>query len=178
MIEVICGPMFARKSEEERYRVERRVYARKHVWMLRPALDTRPEVSTHGGHVLKPGPYLKIEREVKGDTVPPHAPIRTALAVFTEAQFFGEDVIHWVKDHAERNIDVLVTCLDRDYKGQPFGAIKELLFIADKVVKLTAVCMKCGKDATRTQRLVSVTDQILVGEAETYESRCAACHRP
>ena len=59
----------------------------------------------------------------------------------------------------------------------------ELLCLADKVDKLTAVCMKCGADnATRTQRLIngSPADKnsplIMIGGDETYEARCLKCY--
>lgn len=178
MITLICGPMFARKSEKEREIVERYIYRRRHVYLFRPELDTRPEVSTHGGAVLRSGKYLTISRVMRGELLYPKAPDGTSLVVFTEAQFFGDDLIHWVNEHDRRGVDVLVTCLDRDSKGEPFGPIKELLFVADRVRKQTAVCVRCGRNATRSQRIVDVDDQILIGAAEAYEARCARCHRP
>lgn len=176
MIHVICGPMFARKSEHEREIVENYTYRKRHVWLLRPERDTRPEVSTHGGFVLKSGPFLEIAREVRGSRYYPRAPAGTALVVFTEAQLFDDGLIHWVKAHDALGIDVLVTCLDRDYRGEAFGEIKELLFVAHKVTKRTAVCVRCGLDATRTQRIVKSDDLILIGAGESYEARCERCH--
>ena len=52
-----------------------------------------------------------------------------------------------------------------------------LLAIAEKVTKLTAICMKSGKPATRTQRLINdqpanINDPIvLIGAKESYEAR-------
>jgi len=53
-----------------------------------------------------------------------------------------------------------------------------LLAIADKVTKVSAVCMKCGADATRSQRLVNNTEQVMVGANGTYEARCRRCWTP
>jgi thymidine kinase len=53
------------------------------------------------------------------------------------------------------------------------------------VTKLTAICVKCGGEATRTQRMrsgqpASVSDELIViggmGGDDTYEARCRACH--
>ena len=176
MIRVICGPMFARKSEAQREIVERYLYRRRHVHLFRPDTDTRPEVATHGGAMLVPGKYLKIEKVPTGAS--PVVSANTKLVVFDEAQFFGDALIHWVKEYDAARFNVLVSCLDRDSNGDPFGAIKELLFIADIVNKRHAVCVRCGRNATRTQRIVERTGLILIGEADKYEARCAACHHP
>ena len=62
--------------------------------------------------------------------------------------------------------------LDLDSKGNPFGSMPYLLALADKVTKVAAVCMWCGEDATRSQRVVDSTEQVLVGAADSYEARC------
>ena len=76
----------------------------------------------------------------------------------------------------------MVAGLDKDFRGEPFGVLPELLTRAEFVTKLTAVCAKCGAPATRTQRLVdgspaSFEDPIvLVGAVDHYEPRCRHCH--
>ena len=53
-----------------------------------------------------------------------------------------------------------------------------MIALADRVDKLLAVCRKCGSDfASRTQRTVQSSEQILVGDAE-YEARCIDCFEP
>lgn len=58
----------------------------------------------------------------------------------------------------------------------------ELLARAEFVEKLSAVCVRCGAPATRTQRLVDGRPAryddpvVLVGASERYEARCRACH--
>jgi thymidine kinase len=56
---------------------------------------------------------------------------------------------------------------------------------ADEVTKLTAICVVCGNEATRSQRLrngqpAGANDELIVigGMAgdDTYEARCRACH--
>lgn len=56
---------------------------------------------------------------------------------------------------ADKGIRVIVAGLDKDFRGEPFGVMPQLLTRAEFVTKLTAVCTKCGAPATRTQRLVN-----------------------
>ena len=54
--------------------------------------------------------------------------------------------------------------------------------ISESVTKLTAICNVCGGEATKTQRIIDGKPAyyddpiILVGEKESYESRCRCCH--
>ena len=77
---------------------------------------------------------------------------------------------------------MIVAGLDLNFRGEPFGAMPELLAIAEYVDKLHAICMVCGKPATRTQRLVNGKPAdykdplILIGAKESYEARCRQHH--
>jgi thymidine kinase len=83
---------------------------------------------------------------------------------------------------AERGMRVIVAGLDTDFRGEPFGPMPLLLAQAEKVEKLRAICVVCGQEASRTQRLIdgrpaSFEDPvILVGAKEVYEARCRTCH--
>lgn len=176
MINVITGPMFAGKSELLHDVVLSACRRGEQVYLLRPELDTRPALTTHSGKVLE-HERLLVEREVGGALLYPSAPASSDVVVFDEAQFFDEAVVHWVNAHDARGLRVYVVGLDRDFRGDPFGAMKELIFNADYVTKLAATC-RCGARATRTQRLVADARTVLVGAAEAYEPRCARCHVP
>lgn len=100
-----------------------------------------------------------------------------------EAQFFDDGIVDVVNQLAERGLRVIVTGLDTDFRGEPFGCMPFMTAKADKVDKLTAICVVCGEPATRTQRLVggkpAKYDEpiVVVGAAEMYEARCRHCHR-
>ena len=78
--------------------------------------------------------------------------------------------------------EVVATGLDMDFRGEPFGPMPRLLAGADEVVKLRAICARCGRDASRSQRLINgrpapvSAPTILVGAEESYEARCRHCH--
>src|SRR5207248_6582399 len=82
----------------------------------------------------------------------------------------------------DRGKEVILAGLDQDFRREPFGPMGALLAIADEVVKLRAICMRCGRLASHTQRIIdgkpaSWNDPIvLIGATESYEARCRACH--
>jgi thymidine kinase len=59
----------------------------------------------------------------------------------------------------------------------------QLMAVGEKVDKLSAICMVCGDDACRNQRLIDGrpapydSPVILVGGSDAYEARCRHCHR-
>ena len=104
------------------------------------------------------------------------------MVAIDEIQFFDEDVLLVCDYLARKGLRVMAAGLDTDFRAEPFGVMPRLITDAEFVTKLTAVCMKCGAPATRTQRLVNgkpaqYSDPIImVGAAEAYEARCRHCH--
>ncbi|MCK9289916.1 MAG: thymidine kinase, partial [Acholeplasmataceae bacterium] len=102
--------------------------------------------------------------------------------VIDEAQFFDQEIVKVVEYLADQGIRVIIGGLDRNFRGEPFGAMPELLALAEYVTKLTAICVISGKPATRTQRLIngkpaSYHDPLVViGGEESYEPRARTCH--
>jgi len=72
--------------------------------------------------------------------------------------------------------------LDTDFRGEPFGSMPSLMAEAEYVSKLHAICMTCGDEASRTQRLVNGKPAryddpvVIVGASELYEARCRLHH--
>ncbi|MDQ5841426.1 MAG: thymidine kinase, partial [Chloroflexota bacterium] len=99
-------------------------------------------------------------------------------------QFFDDRLPEVVERLADLGKQVLVTGLDTDFRGIPFGPMPRLMALADQVTKLTAICMVCGEPATRTQRLIDGlpapvdSPLIMVGGMgdEKYEARCRLHH--
>lgn len=70
---------------------------------------------------------------------------------------------------------VIIAALDGDFLRRPFGRILELVPLAEKVDKLTAVCSSCFGEAAFTHRTVASTDLELIGGAEAYVPHCRTC---
>ena len=59
---------------------------------------------------------------------------------------------------------------------QAFGSILNLVPLAESVVKLTAVCMECFREAAYTKRLGLEKEVEVIGGADKYHSVCRLCY--
>jgi thymidine kinase len=109
------------------------------------------------------------------------------LVGIDEAEFFVPEVVDAVEALRRSGRHVIVTGLNLDFAGRPFGSMPDLMARADEVTMLTAICVICGETATRTQRLVNgrpaaIDDPLVViggmddAAVETYEARCNRHH--
>jgi thymidine kinase len=176
-LEVVCGPMFSGKSEELMRRLRRAEIAGQRTLMVKPRIDDRYDVThvvSHSGARLR-----AVAAESAADLV------RLAdgheVVGIDEVQFFDEGVVAAIETLVQRSVRVVAAGLDTDFRHEPFGAMPQLLCLAEFVDKLQAVCHRCGAPATRTQRLVGGRpapfggETIQVGALDAYEARCAAC---
>lgn len=178
--ELITGPMSCGKTEELLRRLRRAIIAKKKVKVISPEIDTRTQgdyIESRNGlwlDAVKVRNAAQILSVVKNDD---------EMVAIDELNFFDEHIVKVVKRLMESGKKVIGTGLDLDFKAEPFGYMPELLCMATSVVKLYAVCMKCGCEyATRTQRLVDgkpadkSSPLIMIGGDETYEARCIKCY--
>lgn len=178
-IEVISGCMFAGKTEELIRRIKVLEFAKKNVLVFKPALDNRysdTKVVSHGGSTVD---SIVVEN---ARAILDFVQDDTDVVAIDEVQFFDNDIMLVCDYLAKKGVRVMAAGLDTDFRAEPFGVMPQLITDAEFVTKLTAVCMKCGAPATRTQRLVngkpaSYHDPIImVGASEAYEARCRHCH--
>ena len=179
-IEVITGPMFAGKTEELLRRVKRLEYAKKNIIVFKPVIDGRyakNEVVSHNNNRTQ---SINIS---KGRDMLLHIQSNTQVIAVDEVQFLDAETVEILDYLAEQGKRVIVSGLDTDFRGEPFGFMGRLVTIAEFVTKLTAVCVKCSAPATRTQRMVNgkpakfMDPIVLIGASEAYEARCRHCHR-
>jgi thymidine kinase len=179
-VEVICGSMFSGKTEELIRRVRRAQIAKQKVQVFKPSLDDRyalEKVTSHNGMGLD-ATLITEAGEILGLVEPD-----TAVVAIDEVQFFDWTIAEVCNNLAENGKRVIVTGLDMDFRGEPFGPMPLLMAEAERVDKLSAICVVCGVPASRTQRLIdgqpaSYDDPvIMVGASEVYEARCRHCHQ-
>lgn len=179
-IEVVCGPMYSGKSEELIRRVKRARIGNLKVQVFKPAIDNRYDdeaVVSHCGDRVG-GVAVSSSREIlellEDDT---------KVVAIDEVQFFDEELIGVVSELANEHRRIICAGLDTDFRGEPFGIMPKLMAISEFVDKITAICMKCGNPATRTQRLINEMPAnyedpiVLIGATESYEARCRNCHQ-
>jgi thymidine kinase len=179
-IEVICGSMFSGKTEELIRRVRRAQIARQQVQVFKPALDDRygiEHVTSHNGMNVE---AVSVDR---ADDILDLIEPTTRVVAIDEAQFFDEAICAVCDTLTERGMRVVVAGLDMDFRGEPFGPMPLLLAQAEKVDKLRAICVVCGREASRTQRLINGQPAdfedpvIMIGAKEAYQARCRHCHQ-
>ena len=176
---LITGSMFSGKTEELIRRVRCTLYAHRSAQVFKHTIDTRSENAEIRSHNGVPHKALAVStsEELLGKVEE-----TTDVVAIEEAQFFDEGIIEVCRRLADAGDEVIAAGLDMDFKGEPFGPMPRLLAEADEVVKLRAICARCGRDASRSQRLINgrpapvSAPTILVGAVESYEARCRHCH--
>ena len=172
-VEVVCGSMFSGKTEELIRRMKSAQFAQQKVEIFKPAIDTRysdDDVVTHEGVSIHSTPVdnsssillLGNECDVIG---------------IDEAQFFDDHLVEVCNELAERGVRVIVAGLDMDFRGVPFGPMPALCAIADDVMKVHAICVRCGAQAYVSHRKVQDEKRVLLGEVNEYEPLCRVCYQ-
>ena len=96
-----------------------------------------------------------------------------------ELQFFPNDpseVVEIFNKLMAMNITIVVSGLDMDYKTRPFEIIKEIMPLADELIKHHAICASCGEDAWASYRKSSDDSRIQIGAQNLYEPLCRSCY--
>jgi len=178
-IELICGSMFSGKTEELIRRLRRAVIAKQQVEVFKPRVDDRyhgTRVTSHNG--------LDFEAHAvdKAAQIATLLSPETTVVAIDEVQFFDDGIVELCEMLADSGRRVICAGLDTDFRGVPFGPMPILLARAEHVDKLHAICVCCGEEASRTQRLIDGVPAayddpvVLVGADEVYEARCRQCH--
>ena len=187
-LEMIVGPMRSNKTAELLRRIEtRRQYAKQHVMLLKPSADTK---STNGlvesrnqngcgkmdavefpsGDPWVVLPLLADEEQRIGK--------RVECIAIDEGQFV-QDLFLFTKRLLESGHDVMVSGLELDFRGLPFGEMLDLSWLvrmfAGNVTELVAYC-SCGARALYPQRLIDGKpahyDSPIIMAGDFYEPRC------
>lgn len=66
--------------------------------------------------------------------------------------------MEYAEQWANNGKHILVSALDATFQRKPFSNVLELIPLAERVIKLTAVCSDCHSSASFTRRLTAETD--------------------
>ncbi len=178
ILEVITGPMFSGKSEELIRRLRRARIARQRVLCFKPDIDLRyhkTHVASHSAQTHEACPVASVE-ELRAILMPQLSELD--VIGIDEVQFLSPEIIPLASELIASGKRVLAAGLDMTFTAEPFGPVPALMAMADKVTKLSAVCMVCGQSAIHTQRLGQSQQLVVVGAAGLYEARCRAHFTP
>lgn len=196
LITVITGPMYSGKTLLLLHKIAAAESTKRNVEVFKPKVDTRfgsyVQTRLGGKHeAISVDTMYEIVYRVEAMEIKPD------LVAIDEVQFFSDDNNVSVKDGvlylAEHGIEVAISGLPLDYRGEPFGHMGELITLATIHQKTNASCTQtinngtgrmCSADAQCTQRLIdgeaaSYYDQTVIidqpgSKSEvTYTARCA-----
>jgi thymidine kinase len=177
-LEVVCGSMFSGKSEELIRRLKRAKIAKKKVIVFKHSFDDRTTLAHVASHDGNRFDAIAVESALQ---ITEKTPIDADIVGIDEAQFFSHELINVVLDLVDDGKTVIIAGLNLDHRAVPFGPMPTLMSMADKVTKLSAICITCGQDAYFTQRIVNgipakYDDPVIqVGAEECYQARCRNC---
>jgi thymidine kinase len=178
VLEVITGPMFSGKSEELIRRLKRARIARQRVACYKPDIDLRyhrTAIASHSSQTHEATTVTTVEH-LRSLLFPQLAEVE--VVGIDEVQFLSPEIIPLSMELVALGKRVLMAGLDTTFSNEPFGPVPNLMALADKVTKLSAVCMVCGQAAIHTQRLGQSQELVVVGATGLYEARCRAHFHP
>jgi thymidine kinase len=187
MIEVIAGCMFSGKSEELNRRLRMAEISGQSISAYKPKIDDRyhsTSIASHANSKFSAKIFSDIDELInliknEKDTT---GCLPDVVAI-DEVQFLPKEIVQFVENLAYNGVRVILSGLDQDYLGRPFGPMPDLMAISDNLMKLNAICTAknsdgkiCGKPASKSFRLnVDNTNLIHVGEKDKYQAVCRSC---
>jgi thymidine kinase len=187
-LELIVGPMRSNKTAELLRRIEtRREYAKQCVMLLKPSADTKAAAglvesrNRNGCGKMKAIEFPSADPwavlPIVADTEQRIGRRVDCIAV-DEGQFVA-DLFLFTKKLLDSGHDVMVSGLELDFRGLPFGEMLSLSWLvrtyAGNLTEQVAYC-SCGAKALYPQRLVDgkpapyASPVIMAGD--NYEPRC------
>jgi len=176
-LEVIAGPMFSGKTEELIKRIRRAIIGKQKTIVFKHKLDVRylkRNVISHSKISHKSKAVTSVKDILKQAQ-------NFEVVGIDETMWFGKDLIEVVDKLVNQGKRLIVTGLALTFNREPFTPMPELMALADKVDKLTSVCVICGKEAIYHKKISGDTKNPFsitkkhVGEKDVYEARCRNC---
>ncbi|TNV75718.1 hypothetical protein FGO68_gene15707 [Halteria grandinella] len=176
------------KSSEMFQRVHRHALAKRRCVVAKYAKDNRQlqetfksvQISMEGGNngnndsSKQENKYLKVEAIQQISQLDGMVDQVDVIGI-DEGQFYP-DLVERVEAYLRKDKIIVISALDGTFERKPFGQIPELIPLCDDVIKLKAICMRCGDDAPFSHRLVQSKQIELVGWKDLYEPLCRHCY--
>jgi thymidine kinase len=188
-LEMIVGPMRSNKTAELLRRIEtRREYARQYVLLLKPSADTKAAAGLVESRNRNGCGKMEAVEFSHGDpwsVLPLIAATeqrigkRVECVAIDEGQFV-QGLFLFTKRLLDSGHDVMVSGLELDFRGMPFGEMLDLSWLvrtySGNITELVAYC-SCGAKALYPQRLIdgkpASFESPIIMAGDFYEPRCA-----
>ncbi len=172
VLEVITGPMFSGKTAELLKRIKILEIAGIKTLVVKPKFDTRfskTELVSRTGAKIDAVPIDKATDILK---LWDH---KYKAVAIDEVNFIDNGIMEVIDTLVMNGVRVICSGLEMDFLRRPFGIMPNVIAVADDVLKLKAVCVKCKCAAGFTFRKISNNELHVLGDSE-YEARCRLCH--
>lgn len=183
ILTTIVGPMFSGKTTELLRIMDRELIAKRNSLLFKPELDNRyskEDVLNHNG-IGRKAIIAKDSKDLFDLFLQKNKEEKVINIFIDEIQFFDSEILKIINNIKQLGINVYVCGLNQTYKGDPFpfkdnnNHIGSLMAISDYIISIDAVCNVCGNKATKTYRLGSDTETVIVGGSDKYQARCVSC---
>lgn len=186
------GPMYASKTLFLLHDIHAAEAVGERVAVFKPSVDVRyqeMEIRSRAGGCHR---AIAVNSSKELVDLVEAMKLRPDLVAIDEAQFFDRVIANAVLYLAETGYRIVYSALNTNFRGEPFGPVRDLMPISSELRMVTARCTcpvgngserKCGADAQFTQRLINGkpapynSPEIIIdipGETEVrYEARCA-----
>lgn len=174
-LELIIGPMYAGKSTELIRIINRFKCLKKSILVINHIFNNRynsSNLTTHNNEIVENCIIVSKLEEIETNYKDLFNNIE--VIVIEELQFFGDAykyITRWCDEYGKH---LICAGLDGDFKREPFGDVLKLIPHAEKIIKLNALCVKCGDGtpAIFSKRIINNNDTTLVGSSEYYTACC------
>jgi thymidine kinase len=179
LIEGFVGPMFSGKTRDLLKRIDPLRYdPRNYSYVgIKPEIDKR-DFNCRSAEDFIDWNYVKNSKgvyELSKDF---------EIIAIDEIQFFDKGIVKVLLELQKEGKNIIFAGLDKDFRGDCFGPMPELMTFSNKLEKLHATCNKCGEPAYYTQRLIDGEPAhhespivLIEGSGkESYEPRCFKHH--
>ena len=171
---LVIGPMFSGKSSYLLTSIRKYKELDWSTYVITSNLDKRytsdNKIVNHNQDYAVADASVKYLNEVNSSKEYLHAKV----VIIEEAQFYP-DLVEFVLEAVEvYDKHVIVAGLDGDASRKPFGKLLELIPYADTIIKLKALCKKCGDgtEALFTCKKVHDDATVDIGGSDKYEALC------
>jgi len=168
-ITLICGPMFAGKTEKL-ILLSENIEGKKTI--IKYNEDKRytesDELISHNGRILKSSNCVNfIYANNLRDVV-----LQSNIVFIDEGQFFG-DLYDFCLQYIDKQI--FIAGLDFDFKQEYFKPIADIIPICEVIHKIKGICMKCDRpESKHSIRTINSNELILIGTS-MYIAVCDDC---
>jgi thymidine kinase len=179
MITLICGPMYSGKSTALFQRMERLLYAKKKILLIRPIKDDRGYFTHSNGidinKLLKKfSETLKVVYWANLSQTPEMLEELSVYdAVFVDEYFMIPGISYLCH---QNDFDVYYGGLLATSECKLFDEAIKILPYADKIKKLNGICVDCGSELGNYSFAdFEKKEEIVVGDAK-YKCLCKKCY--